>query len=209
MKGTKSMKKLTVGICCLTLIALIVTAYAATNKVQNPSSADTLNPSDVSLAVDLSIDEMASQSDLIAIGNCVEARSVWVDRSLVTLAEISVQEVLKGDSSPLVTVVLPGGVDANRKFPIAMTYPGAPRIAPSEKVFLFLNRDDVVADGYTIAGFSQGKFSVLESENGQEFVSRDLTHTALKGRDGVQRGRVNQTSLSSLKAQVLRQLRKQ
>jgi hypothetical protein len=131
-----------------------------------------------------------------------------VDRNLVTLATIYVKEVLKGDNSSTVTVVLPGGVDANRKFPIAMTYPGAPRINPNEDVFLFLTRDDEVGGGYAITGFSQGKFSITKDEEGQEVVSRDLTHTALKGKAGIRRGAASRTSLSSLKDQVMRQLRK-
>jgi hypothetical protein len=161
------------------------------------------------VAIDLSIEAMVSQSDMIAIGSCLDAQSVWVDRNLVTLATISVKEVLKGDNSSTVTVVLPGGVDANRKFPIAMTYPGAPRINPSEEVFLFLTRDDEVSGGYAITGFSQGKFSITKDEDGQEVVSRDLTQTALKGKTGLRRGAASRTSLSGLKDQVMRQLRKQ
>jgi hypothetical protein len=91
--------------------------------------------------------------------------------------------------------------------PVAMTYPGAPRITPDEKVFLFLVRDDQVLGGYTVSGFSQGKFSIQKDEDGQEVVSRDLSETALKGKTGIRLGRVNKTLLSGLKNQVLRQLR--
>jgi len=200
------MKKIIIGICCLALIAVLASTYWATNGVQDPRPQDTLNPSEISLAYDLSIDEMANQSDYIAIGSCIDIQSKWVDRTLVTLANISVQEVLKGEDASTVTVVLPGGVDANRQFPIAMTYPGAPRISPEEKVFLFLTHDDQVGGGFTIAGFSQGKFSITENEDGQEVVSRDLTQTALKSKNGIRRGTVSRTSLSSLRSQVLRQL---
>ena len=201
------MKKITIGICCLAMIALLASTYWATNEAQDPRPQDTLDPSEISLAHDLSIEEMANQSDYIAIGSCIDTQSQWVDRTLVTLANISVEEVLKGEDASTVTVVLPGGVDANRQFPIAMTYPGAPRISPNEKVFLFLTRDDQVGGGFTIAGFSQGKFSVINSEDGQEVVSRDLTQTALKSKNGIRRGTMSRTSLSSLKSQVLRQLR--
>jgi hypothetical protein len=145
---------------------------------------------------------------MIAFGSCVDARSQWVDQRLVTLARISVREVLKGENTTEITVVLPGGVDANRKFPVAMTYPGAPRITPDENVFLFLTQDDEVGGGYTITGFSQGKFSIVKDENGEEVVSRDLTHTALKGKTGTRRGTVSKTSLSGLREQVMRQLQK-
>ncbi len=201
------MKKFTIGICCLALIALLASTYWATNAVPEPPAQDMLNPSEVSLAYDLSIEEMAAESDYIVIGSCLNTQSQWVDRSLVTLANISIQEVLKGEDASTVTVVLPGGVDINRKIPVAMTYPGAPRISPAEKVFLFLVRDDQVGGGYTITGFSQGKFSVLVDDDGQEVVSRDLTETALQGKTGIRRGLASQSSLLRLKTQVMRQLR--
>jgi hypothetical protein len=203
------MRKTVFGICLLILVALVVSAYRVTNAVNDPQLTETLDPTESSVADELSVEQMVSQSDLITIGNCVDARSTWVGRNLVTIATISVREALKGDASASVTVVLPGGVDANRKFPIAMTYPGAPRITPGEDVLLFLARDDEVADGYTIAGFSQGKFSIVKDEAGKEMISRDLTRVTLKGRTGVRRGTVSMTSLESLKSQVKRQLQRQ
>jgi hypothetical protein len=203
------MRKTVLGICFLVLVALAVSAYRVTNAVNNPQLNDTLDPSENSVAVDLSVEQMVSQSDLITIGSCVDARSTWVGRNLVTIATISVREALKGDPSASVSVVLPGGVDANRKIPIAMTYPGAPRITPGEDVLLFLTSDDEVGGGYTIAGFSQGKFSIVKDEAGKEMITRDLTRVALKGRAGLRRGTVSMTSLESLKSQVKRQLQRQ
>lgn len=153
--------------------------------------------------------DMVNQSDLIAIGSCLETKSVWVDRSLVTLATINVAETLKGAELGTITVALPGGVDANRKFPVAMTYPGAPRITPGEDVFLFLTSSDEVAGSYTVAGFSQGKFSIVKDEDGEQVVTRDLTKTMLKGNNGVRRGSADMTKLSSLKAEVKAHLREQ
>lgn len=203
------MRKTVLGICILALVALAVSAYRVTNAVNNPQLNDTLDPSENSVAVDLSVEQMVSQSDLITIGSCVDARSTWVGRNLVTIATISVREALKGDPSASVTVVLPGGVDANRKIPIAMTYPGGPRIALGEDVLLFLTSDDEVGGGYTIAGFSQGKFSIVKDESGKEMITRDLTRVTLKGRTGLRRGTVSMTSLESLKSQVKRQLQRQ
>ena len=111
----------------------------------------------------LSNRDMATQSDAIVVGRATETLPFWTDggRNLVTLVTIAVDETVKGDGAATVTVALPGGVDANRQFPIAMTYPGAPRIAPDEEVLLFLVRaDDEVAQSYSVTGFSQGKFAV-------------------------------------------------
>jgi len=195
------MKKTLLVSCLLIVLALLVSARWGTNAVNAPPQ-DALGTPDTTLAVALSLDEMVDQSDVIAIGSCVETRSVWVDGSLVTLANVSVSETLKGAEAASLTVVLPGGVDANRKFPVAMSYPGAPRLTPGEDVFLFLNADIDYGNGYIVAGFSQGKFSIVKDEDGEPLVSRDLTKMSLQGNNGVRRGGANATPLSSFKAQV-------
>jgi hypothetical protein len=203
------MRKTALGICCMVFVALVVSTYRVTNAVNVPAQTDTVNPAETSIALDLSVDQMVDQADMITIGSCVEAKSTWVDRTLVTLATISVKETLKGDASSYVTVALPGGIDANRKFPVAVTYPGAPRITPGEDVLLFLTRDDQVADGYTIAGFSQGKFSIVMNEEGKEMITRDLTSMTLQGKSGMRRGTTTLTPLDTLKSQITRRLQKQ
>src|SRR3954447_23454044 len=131
------MSKTTLATCLLIVTALLVSAGWATKAVNAPPQ-DMISTPDTSLAVELSLDDMVKQSDAIVIGNCTETKSVWIDRNLVTLATVSVTESLKGEASTL-TVALPGGVDANRKIPVAMTYPGAPQMRPGEDVFLFLS----------------------------------------------------------------------
>jgi hypothetical protein len=195
------MKKTILASCLLIAIAVLVSTQWGTKAVNAPPQ-DTLPTPDTTLAVALSLEDMVNQSDVIAIGNCIETKSVWVDRSLVTLATVSVTEGLKGSETSNITVALPGGIDANRKIPIAMTYPGAPQIRPGEDVFLFLTASGEVAGSYTVAGFSQGKFSIVTDENGEKMVSRDLTKTSLQGNNGVRRGQSNMTPLSSLKAEV-------
>jgi hypothetical protein len=202
------MKKTILASCLLIVIALLVSTHWGTKAVNAPPQ-DTLPTPDTTLAVALSLEDMVTQSDVIAIGNCIETKSVWVDRCLVTLATVSVTESLKGNEGSEITVALPGGVDANRKIPIAMTYPGAPQIRPGENVFLFLTSASEVAGSYTVAGFSQGKFSIVTDENGEPMVSRDLTKTSLQGNNGVRRGQSNMTPLSSLKAEVRGYLKNQ
>lgn len=206
------MKNKTLGICLLVLVALVSSALWANSasRADNAPADPTLQAADTTLAVALSLDDMVSQSDVIAIGNCVDTQSVWVENRLVTLATVTVSETLKGDESTSnLTVALPGGVDANRKFPIAMSYPGAPKMTPGEDVFLFLSNASEVAGSYTVAGFSQGKFSIVKDEDGEPMVSRDLRQTSLQSNNGVRRGQNNLTPLSSLKAEVKRKLQNQ
>ena len=201
------MKKITLVSSLLIVIALLVSSRWATAVDAPPQ--DTLPTPDTSLAVALSVQDMVNQSDLIAIGNCVETKSVWIDRSLVTLATVSVTESLKGNESSSITVALPGGVDVNRKIPIAMTYPGAPQMTPGENVFLFLTSSDEVPGGYTVSGFSQGKFSIITDENGEQMVSRDLRKTSLKSDNGIHRGSNNTVPLSRVKDEVRGYLKNQ
>ncbi len=195
------MKKITLVCCVLVVIAALLISSRWATAVDAPSP-DTLPVADTSLAVALSVQDMVNQSDVIAIGNCVETRTVWVDRTLVTLATVSISESLKGSESSTITVALPGGVDANRKIPIAMTYPGAPQITPGENVFLFLTATGEVAGSYTVAGFSQGKFSIITDEDGTQVVSRDLRQTSLKSDNGVRRGQNSTIPLDTLKNEV-------
>ena len=205
------MKNKTLGICLLVLVALVSSALWANSSSRADNTADpTTQAADSTLATALSLDDMVNQSDVIAIGSCVNTQSVWVDNTLVTLATVAVNETLKGDEATTnLTVALPGGVDANRKFPVAMNYPGAPKMQPGEEVFLFLNNASEVAGSYTVAGFSQGKFSIVKDEDGEPMVSRDLRQTSLQNNNGVRRGQNNMTPLSSLKSEVKRKLNKQ
>lgn len=114
-------------------------------------------------AIQLSDLAMTEQAELIVVGRVESSRVQWIGRTLVTLATVSVTEVLKGSAGPTVNVTLPGGIDAQRKVPIAMSYPGAPQLAPGEQVFLFLITEDLVAGSYSIVGFSQGKFTIEEA----------------------------------------------
>ncbi len=99
-------------------------------------------------------------------------------------------------------LVLPGGIDSNRKFPIAMTYAGAPQMRIGEDVFLFLVRDPDVASGLTVMGFSQGKYSIVADETGAPAVSRDLTQITLQSPAGTQRGTATRVNLEVFKREI-------
>jgi hypothetical protein len=195
------MKRIFLASCSLIVVALLISARWGTSADEAPPQ-DNLATPDTTLAVALSLEDMVSQSDVIAIGNCVETKSVWVDGTLVTLATVAVGETLKGTGAETLTIVLPGGADANRKIPVAVSYPGAPRLTPGENAFLFLTSDPDFGGGYTVAGFAQGKFSIVNDEDGQPVVSRDLTKMSLQGNNGVRRGAANVTPLATFKDKV-------
>lgn len=201
------MRNLWRGIFCCLLLALVGSGLWATVMSQNQdgtiqSEVVPSSPESASEAPRMTTGELTRRSESVVIGKCTGTESVWVDRVLVTRATIAVSEVIKGEPVSTVTVVLPGGVDANRKFPVAMSYPGAPQIAPDEEVFLFLTDEDEFADGHTVTGYAQGKLSVVTDAQGQKAVSRDLTQLKLQGGPGTVRGTVTLTPLSQFKAEV-------
>ena len=202
------MKKATLAFC-LILVAVLLSARWATMAVNAPPEDSIQTAPNTSLANGLSVGDMVHKSDVIAIGNCVGTKSVWVGRSLVTLATVSVGETIKGTEQNEITVALPGGIDANRDVPIAMNYAGAPRMAPGEDVLLFLRAGGSVAGSYTITGFSQGKFSIVKDEDGRQIVTRDLTKMLLRDNNGAHRGSNNMVPLANLKAEIKAHLRQE
>jgi hypothetical protein len=156
-------------------------------------------------AIRLSNDDLTDQADLIVVGRAVDQETRWVGRNLVTLVTVAVTEAIKGEAVGSITVALPGGIDAKRKFPVAMTYAGAPRLSANEEVFLFLTAGDEVEGSYAVSGFSQGKFSIVE-EAGEKKVSRDLSELNLSDPRGLTRGTRSLTPLSLFKDEVRRRL---
>jgi len=154
-------------------------------------------------AVERTESDMIQESALIVTGHCTQLQSQWVGRTLVTLATVQVTEALKGSPGSTVTVVLPGGVDSNRKIPVAMSYPAAPQIYHQENVLLFLVPEDLVANGYAIAGFSQGKFTLAEGPQGKQVATQNLSALNLLGRSGsLQRGTAKTIQIDELRQRI-------
>jgi hypothetical protein len=107
------MKKVFFAAGCFLLLAAIVSGIWGTRAVNIEQSKQTIETTSTSLASGLSMQEMTMQSDLIIMGQCLETRSMWTDRRLVTVATVSVNETIKGTPASTISVVVPGGVDAN------------------------------------------------------------------------------------------------
>lgn len=167
------------------------------------AAALALTPGWASTAVERTDTDLIQEASIIVTGHCTHLQSQWLDRTLVTIATISVSEVLKGQAGPEVTVVLPGGIDVHRKFPIAMSYPAAPEISQQENVLLFLRPEDRVPHGYAVVGFSQGKLTVAGNGLGQQVASQNLSDLNLQSRTGaIRRGRSRTLPLSELRQKI-------
>lgn len=160
------------------------------------------DPASATIARRLSNRSLAEDAQVIVVGRCTQVRTAWEAGTLVTLASVDVSETLKGGPLTSVTVALPGGIDANREIPVAMTFAGAPQIRSGEEVFLFLGTEEGIESGYIVVGFAQGKFSIVDDPRRGKLVSRDLTELHLQAGSGVARGTQTLTSLADFKAEV-------
>ncbi|HEY0553029.1 MAG TPA: hypothetical protein VGG20_02120 [Thermoanaerobaculia bacterium] len=154
-------------------------------------------------AVERTEADLIQESTLVVTGHCTHLQSQWAGRTLVTLATIQVSEVLKGGAVSTVTVALPGGLDSNRRIPVAMSFPAAPVILQQENVLLFLTPQPLVAGTYSIAGFSQGKFSLVEDVPGKAVATQSLGGLKVQGHDGsLHRGEGKSIPLDELRARI-------
>jgi hypothetical protein len=152
----------------------------------------------------VSMEDMARTADLIVIGSCIGTQSQWVDgRRLVTVATVSVTESIKGQAPETLQVVLPGGYGAKGKFQLAMTYAGAPTIAPEEKMALFLvSANDEIANAYSVAGFNAGKFSIVTDVDNKSVVTSVPMRVRAPRATGLTSGNSDVIELSEFKAMV-------
>jgi len=170
---------------CVLVAALAVPAVWATTAVERTEG------------------DLIQEAVVIVTGRCVGLKPTWIDRDLVTLATIEVTETLKGNPVSQVTVVLPGGIDTNRPVPVAMTFPAAPEIFMAENVLLFLTAEDRVQNGYAVAGFSQGKFTVVEDAQGKSVATQNLSSLNLQNRKGgITRGATKAISIEALRQKI-------
>jgi hypothetical protein len=152
-------------------------------------------------AIALNNRALTTTADVIAIASVIESRVVWEGRILITEVTVKVEEVLKGAPGDTIVVSLPGGIDANRRIPIAMTYPGAPSLKKGERTFLFLNRDEDTSR-LMVAGFSQGKFAINREPGGEEVVERNLSEIRLVNGAGIVRGSRERVALADFKREI-------
>lgn len=145
---------------------------------------------------------MARQAEAIVLGRVAGSRSEWVGRTLVTVATIRVEETLKGRKAGTVEVVLPGGVDAARRVPVAMTYPGAPRLLDSERVLLFLDDSDIRPDALIVSGYSQGKYAVARDTSGATVVVRSASDAHGAGSPHLHEGGSERRTLDQFRRQL-------
>ncbi len=147
----------------------LTTVFAVAVLAATTLHATTLTP--------MSLRDMAVDADVIVHGTCVGLHPQRVGRSVVTMATIEVADTLKGNTTRKVTVALPGGVVPNNPVPVAIVYPGAPKLVVGEEAVLFFTRGQANDPAFQVVGFSQGKVDVLTDARGYKVVRAPAVDT--------------------------------
>lgn len=141
-----------------------------------------------SVAVALSLEDMTRDATMI-----VRGRVVWSEAqagpngSIVTLSQIEVDDVLKGDAPAVLTVVEPGGLPAGSE--IGLKVSGAPQYQVGQEVVLFAEMPRAAyarnfPDAVRSLGMAQGAFRVVREPGQPVRLVRDLSDTSLRTLDG-------------------------
>lgn len=106
-------------------------------------------------------EDLVKRSDVIVVGKVGKRTSEWTEnkRMIVTRIEITVDEVIKGQSQgSTITVVVPGGeVDG-----VGEWYSHTPRFAEEEELVLFA--EQAGAGRLRVTGGEEGKIAVMKDE---------------------------------------------
>jgi hypothetical protein len=121
-------------LCALVLVAV-------------PLSAHTVLPT--------AFPEVVSQSSLIVRGRVTDVRAVKdPERGVESIATVAVDHVLKGGSSPFVSVHVPGGLIGRTR----VIVPGAPTLREGDQAVFFLKQ--AADNGWHPIGLSMGIYRV-------------------------------------------------
>src|SRR5262245_2729598 len=138
IKKGEIMRRFPLVVCSFLLLSLVVSGLWATRATKIQQTEQYLEVSNPGNVTSLDMREMSQGATMIVTGQCLGTRSTWVGRTLYTIATVQVSETIKGDQQSKIDVILPGGIDLNRKIPLAMNFPGAPLMQRGEESFLFL-----------------------------------------------------------------------
>lgn len=119
-----------------------------------------------SIARAIPFDEKVSAAESIVLGHCVKTRSAYDSSGkwIVTYSTFRVEKALKGQLTPEVTVVTPGGSIGS----LHQETVGVPHFREGEDNLLFVKQQRL---GPSVLYFDQGAYSVEKSDGGETFVA--------------------------------------
>jgi hypothetical protein len=121
----------------------------------------------------MSAEQLVQRSDVIARVVVESSRSEWRERRMVTLVRLHVDEWMKGGPGDAMTLVLPGGIDVERK--LAYTAAGVPTLLPAgTRMFVFGSASRGTPGAFVPTGLAQGMFFVRDAGGASPQVQRSF-----------------------------------
>jgi len=110
----------------------------------------------------LSLDDLVTHADVIAVGTCQKMETVWLDKKIYTIATVGISQSLKGNAGAggTIQVYILGG-RVRKPIPVKMHVPGAAQVTLNEEMVLFLQKRGGTKPYYRFVGMRQGKVPVF------------------------------------------------
>ena len=134
----------------------------------------TLSAAHATINKELDLADVTSASTVIVTGEVMSTKVETKDNSAQTLVSVQVTDALKGKTSDVITIALPGGSYSSNGFRVGETYAGVPQTFVNQKNMYFLSDSDTNGV-YQIVGFNQGILTI-EPDDNNEMVKGALTH---------------------------------
>lgn len=131
--------------------------------------------------LEMNFKKLVSLSDNIAIGTCISVNSDWVGNKIITMAEVSVEQTIKGNAAEQVLTLKAYGGSAVHpvlKTRMTMQIEGGVTFKPQQKMVLFSALDS--NGDRRVVGMAQGYFPVNVTEDGIEIVPLAEKKTIVK-----------------------------
>lgn len=125
------------------------------------------------------MEDLARESDLVAVGKVKELRSDWTagKKTIVTRVTLGLEEVLKGNAGQSVALVVPGGeLDG-----VGEWYSHTPRFKKDEEVVVFAKGQGTSA--LRVARGNEGRLLITkDAKTGHRMVAGGITLDEVKSR---------------------------
>ncbi|TDF42273.1 hypothetical protein EYS14_05445 [Alteromonadaceae bacterium M269] len=134
-----------------------ISIFSGALLMSSLSSATTL--------IQQSFDDMVQSASACVVAEKVSVEYLDVQGSMVTLTTFQVNDTAFGEVGETIVVRTAGGVKKRGKISTAEVVAGSPRFFDNSQSLLLLNENNGTND-YSIVGFSQGVFNVVETAQG-------------------------------------------
>ncbi len=136
------------------------------------------------IVVPLSLEDLTVRSRAVVRATVRQHQSAWDEdhKRIYSYTELSVTEVISGEAPETLLVRTLGGEVGD----IGMKVSGTPRFVLDQEVVVFLRRDSMDPDDFTVVGMSQGLYRIERDSAGRVMAvpgAEGLAY-ARKGRDG-------------------------